>query len=78
MRFTEIRGLMARTRASYSRAPLLGFQPHVRFRDTPSSGSRIVPCGRTDGQTDRHDEANSHVSAILRMHLRINALIRWC
>jgi hypothetical protein len=24
----------------------------------PSSGSRIVPYGQTDGLTDRHDEAN--------------------
>jgi len=23
----------------------------------PSSGSRVVPCGRADGQTNRHDEA---------------------
>jgi len=25
---------------------------NVRFHDNPSSGSRIVPGGRTDGQTD--------------------------
>jgi len=24
--------------------------------------SRVVPCGRTDGQRDRHDEANSSFS----------------
>lgn len=47
-------------------APCWGFQPNVRFRDDPSSGSGVVPRGRTDGQTDKHDEA------ILRMHLRIN------
>jgi hypothetical protein len=34
--------------------------------------------GLMDRQTDRHDEASSHVSTILRMHLRINALRRWC
>jgi hypothetical protein len=28
----------------------------------PSGGSRVVPCGWTDGQTDRHDEANSRLS----------------
>jgi hypothetical protein len=28
----------------------------------PSSGSRVVRCGRADGQTDRHDEANIHFS----------------
>ena len=26
------------------------------------SGSRVFPCGRTDGQTDRQDEANSRFS----------------
>jgi hypothetical protein len=25
---------------------------NIKFRDNPFSGSRIVPCGRTDGQTD--------------------------
>jgi late competence protein required for DNA uptake (superfamily II DNA/RNA helicase) len=30
------------------------------FHENPSSGSRIVPCGRADGQTDnRQDEASS-------------------
>jgi hypothetical protein len=28
----------------------------------PLSGNRVVPCGRTDGRTDRRDEANSHFS----------------
>jgi len=28
----------------------------------PSSGSPVVPCGRADGRTDRHDEANIRVS----------------
>jgi hypothetical protein len=35
---------------------------NVKFRENPSSGSRVVPCGRTDGKTDRHDEANSRSS----------------
>ena len=26
----------------------------------PSSGSRDFPCGRTDGRTERNDEANNH------------------
>jgi len=26
--------------------------PHIKFHKIPSSGSRVVPCGRTDGQTD--------------------------
>ena len=29
----------------------------IRFHHNPSSGSRVVPCGRTD----RHDEANSRL-----------------
>jgi hypothetical protein len=31
---------------------------HIRFNENLSSGSRVVPCGRTD----RHDEANSRLS----------------
>jgi len=25
----------------------------IKFNENPSSGSRVVPCGRTDGQTWR-------------------------
>ena len=36
---------------------------NAKFYESPSSGSRVVPCGQTDRQTDRHkdrhDEANS-------------------
>ena len=39
------------------------FSKNIKFRGNPFSGSRAVPCGRTDGQSDRHDEANS------RLHL---------
>jgi len=31
----------------------------TKFHENPSSGSRVVPCGRRDKQTDRHDEAKS-------------------
>jgi hypothetical protein len=31
---------------------------NIKFHENPSSGSRVVPCGRTD----RHDEANSRFS----------------
>jgi hypothetical protein len=31
---------------------------NIKLRENPSSGSRVVPCGRTD----RHDEANSRFS----------------
>jgi len=25
---------------------------NIKFHENPSSGSRLVPCGRADGQTD--------------------------
>jgi len=30
----------------------------IKFNENPSSGNRVVPCGRTD----RHEEINSHFS----------------
>ena len=39
---------------------------NMQFNKNPSSGSRAVSCG----QTDRHDEASSHFSAILRKRLK--------
>ena len=48
--------------------------PHIKFHENSSSGSRVVPCGRTDKETDRetdwlndwHEEANSRFSRFLR------------
>jgi hypothetical protein len=36
----------------------------MEFHENISRGSEVVPCGRTDGLTDRnrHDEANSRFS----------------
>jgi len=36
----------------------------AKFHENPSSDSRVVACGQTDGRTDgqRHDEANSRFS----------------
>jgi len=34
----------------------------VKFYENPSSRSRVIPCGRTAGRTDRHDEANGFFS----------------
>ena len=34
---------------------------NIKFRENRCSGNRIVPSRRTDGQTDRHDEANSRL-----------------
>jgi hypothetical protein len=30
---------------------------NIKFHKNPSSGSRVVPRGRTGGQKDRYDEA---------------------
>jgi hypothetical protein len=35
---------------------------NIKFDGYPPSGSQDVPRGRTDGQTDRHDKANSRFS----------------
>jgi len=39
---------------------------NIKFPGNPSSGSRVVACGqrerRTDGRTDKHEEANSRFS----------------
>jgi hypothetical protein len=34
----------------------------IKFHENPSIGNRVVHCGRTDGRTYKHDEANSHIS----------------
>jgi hypothetical protein len=46
---------------------------NIKFHEKPSSGSRIVPFGRTDGRTDgpdRHVQAKLSLSAISRMRLK--------
>ena len=42
---------------------------NIKFLKNPSSGSRVVPCGRTDRQTDGYDEANSRFSKFCQTHL---------
>jgi len=32
---------------------------NIKFYENPSICSQVVPCGQTDLQIDRHDEANS-------------------
>jgi len=34
----------------------------IKVNENPSCGRWVVPCGRTDRQTNRHDEANSRFS----------------
>jgi hypothetical protein len=43
---------------------------NIRFHENPSGGSRVVPCGQTDGRTDRHDDGNKSLLAILRTRLK--------
>jgi len=35
---------------------------NIKLHENPSFGSRIVPCGQTDGRTNKHDDANSRFS----------------
>jgi len=35
---------------------------NIKFHENPSSGSRVVPFGRTERRTDRHDEAKNRLS----------------
>jgi glycine betaine/choline ABC-type transport system substrate-binding protein len=44
--------------------------PNVKFHENPSSGSRVVQCGQTDGQVERYDEVNGRLCAILRTRLK--------
>jgi hypothetical protein len=41
---------------------IFGKYSNIKFHENPSSGSRVVPSGRTDGRTDSLDEANSRFS----------------
>jgi len=34
----------------------------MKLHEITYSRSRVVPCGREDGQMDMHDEANNHIS----------------
>ena len=38
------------------------FEKYTKFHENPSSSSPVVPSGRADGRTDRHNEANSRFS----------------
>ena len=55
---------------------IFGKYSNIRLYENPSSGSTVVPCGRTDG----HDDANSHFSQFCKraykLFLGININIR--
>jgi hypothetical protein len=66
----NMRGRKLREQIRYCRQVLikLEFSPQI-FENTqiqilckPCYWSRVVPCGQTDGWTDRRDEANWHFS----------------
>jgi hypothetical protein len=42
---------------------------NIKFQENPYSGSRVVTCGQTDCRTDRHDEVNKTLLAILQTRL---------
>jgi hypothetical protein len=56
---------------------------NTKFNENPSSGSRVVPCGhtdglpdgqmdiQTDGRTDRHYEVNIRFSKIFPTRLKV-------
>ena len=37
---------------------------NIKFYESPTNERRVDPGGRTDGRTDRHDEANSPFSQL--------------
>jgi hypothetical protein len=46
--------------------------PNIKFDENPFSGSRVVPGGPTDGQTDRRDEAIRRFSQFCEKRLKTN------
>src|SRR5215475_5617532 len=45
-------------RLSY-RGPLENKYTDIKFNENPLSGNRVVPCGRTDGQTERQTDVET-------------------
>jgi hypothetical protein len=48
------------TKLEFSRQ-IVETHSYIKFRENPSIGSRVVPCGQLDRRTDRYDEDNSPV-----------------
>jgi hypothetical protein len=42
---------------------------NIKFYQNPCSGSRVVPCGQTDG----HGEANSRISQFCERAIKLNS-----
>jgi len=49
---------------------ILEMYSDIKFRENPSSGSRVVPCGRTDRQTG-HGKATRHFSQFCEKRLQL-------
>jgi len=43
---------------------IFGKYSHIKFRENLSRGSRAVPCGRTNGQTDRQTDMTKLIVAV--------------
>ena len=50
---------------------------NVKFNENPSSRRWVVACGRTDGQTDRHDEVICRLSQLRERALQLIRLLLW-
>ena len=43
---------------------------NIKFHANPYGGSRVVPCGQTDGRKERHAEGNSRFSQFCERALK--------
>jgi hypothetical protein len=75
---------MYSTRYSYPILLKLGFSRHIfekysniKFHGNPSSGRRIVPCGRRDRRTDRHDELLPNRLKISYIFFLLRTSLHW-
>jgi len=54
----------------------------IKFHKNPFSGSRVVPCGRTDMHTDRmrdrHDKANRRFLQFSEHTPKNGSINKWC
>jgi hypothetical protein len=48
--------------------------PNAIFYRNPSSGTRADTYGQTDGKTDKHDEANSRFSPLMKTRRKMASI----
>jgi len=51
---------------------------NTNFQENPSSGNRVLPCGRTDRRTGRHHQANRCFSKICKRAQKFYVLSTHC